>query len=365
MPKPRSRGNKQGSVYYRADRKCWIAQVTVGWRPPTKEGGKMIPIKKTIGGFRRKKDADKALNKLLYGDFADIEKVSLKEVYDKWKKIYSPRIKPKTMDGYEYAFNYFETLHHREIKTITAAELQSCMDKCPVGKRTHEMMKVVAGLIWGYALDANVATKDITRNLYIGKHVTTTRPPLTEDEIKLIKETIGKNRYSEYIYSLCYLGFRPGEMLELKKKQVHKTKINDEEVYFIVAGKKTAAGINRTVIIPKQIENIILERLYIPGTDLLFPLYIFHRYKKYFIEFRPMSHNYFNNYVFKPITNSLGICGKVPYSARHSYANKLKRASGDVKDKAELIGHKDYDFTRDKYQSSNLADLKTVTDSME
>lgn len=365
MPKHKSRANKMGSVFYRKDRKCWVAQITIGWRQPNKEGGHMIPIKKTVSGFKRKKDADETLNKMLYGDFADIENISLDEIYKAWKKSHSSRVLPKTMDGYEYAYHYFETLHHRKINTITAAELQDCMDKCPVGKRTHELMKIVAGLIWGYALDSNVATKDITSNLYIGKHKTASRPPLSEDEIKLIKERIGKDRYADYVYALCYLGFRPGEMLELKKSQVHSAVIDKETIYYIVAGKKTDAGINRTVVIPSQILDIILERLWIPGTDLLFPLYIFHRYKHYFIEFRSMSHNYFNNYVFKPITNSLGIYGKVPYSARHSYANKLKKADGDNKDKAELIGHTNYSFTQQKYQTSELSDLKTVVDSIE
>lgn len=363
MGKPKSRGNGQGSVFYRSDRKCWAVQKVTGWK--TSANNHVVPIKKTLSGFKTKKDALKALNTLLYGNHADTSKVSLQEVYDKWKEQHSPRILPKTMKGYEYAYRHFEALHHREIKTITAAELQQCMDKCPAGKRTHEVMKVLAGLLWGYALDANVVNKDITKNLYTGKFETTTRPPLSEAEIKLIKEKIGESRYAEYIYALCYLGFRPGEMLELKKNQVHFAVIENEVIYYIVAGKKTEAGKNRTVVIPSQILDIILDRLYIPGTDILFPLYIFNRRKNTLVEFRPMSDHYFNAYVFKPITQSLGIHGKVPYSARHSYANKLKKADGDNRDKAALIGHTDYNFTQLQYQTSELLDLKKVTDSIE
>lgn len=363
--KPKARGNRNGSVFKKNGSRTWTAQITVGWREPKKEGGHLVPIKKTIGGFKTKQEALIALNKLLNGDFTDATHVTLNELYESWEKSYKSRVLPKTMDGYKQAFNHFKTLHYREIRTITAKDLQDCMDACSNGKRTHEMMKVIAGLLWGYALDAQLVTRDVSENLYVGKHKTTHRKPLTDDEIKGIKDRIGKDRYAEYIYCLCYMGFRPGEMLKLKKNQVYTETVDKETVYYVIGGGKTEAGTDRIVIIPEQIRDIILDRLFVPGTDYVFPLYIFHRYKKHFIEFREMSHNYLNNYVFKPVTQTLGITGKVPYSARHSYANKLKKAAGDNKDKAELIGHTDYDFTQHRYQTSELADLKAVTDTIE
>ena len=197
--KPKSRGNKQGSVYYRKDRKCWVAQITIGWKPPTKEGGHLIPIKKTISGFKTKKDALAALDRLLKGNTYVDDKSSLDDVFKKWKEAYSSRVLPKTLKGYEQAYAYFSELKYRRISTITAAELQLCMDKCPKGKRTHQLMKVTAGLIWAYACDTGHVQKDITDNLYIGKHETKPREPLTPYEIELIRLSIGKIRYAEYV----------------------------------------------------------------------------------------------------------------------------------------------------------------------
>ena len=77
-----------------------------------------------------------------------------------------------------------------------------------------------------------------------------------------------------------------------------------------------------------------------------------------------MSTKYFNESVFKPITAKPGIVSKVPYSTRHTYADKLKHAEGDIRDKAALMGHSDYGFTQLQYQSSPLEDLKAVTDSI-
>ena len=361
----RNRGNKQGSVYYRKDRKTWVAQITTGWKPPTKEGGCLIPVKKTIGGFKSKKDALAALNRLLNGETYKDDKSSLDDVFQSWKKFYESRVAPKTMKGYEQAYAYFGSLKYRRISTITATELQKCMDNCPKGKRTHQLMKVTAGLIWGYAYDRGHVQKDITNNLYIGKHESKPREPLSPHDIQLIKNSIGKIEYAEYIYCLCYLGFRPGEFLEIKKSQVETEIIDNELVYYIVEGKKTTAGINRKVIIPKQILPIIIARLAVEGTDYLFPFYYRHRTTRELKELRRMTVNYFEERVFKPIMAQLNITGKVPYSARHSYADKLKHAQGDVRDKAALIGHSDYSFTRQQYQSSPLEDLKTVTDSIE
>ena len=63
--------------------------------------------------------------------------------------------------------------------------------------------------------------------------------------------------------------------------------------------------------------------------------------------------------------NRFGIAeGKVPYSARHTYANKLKKASGDARDKAALIGHSDYTFTQTNYQTTNIEELTDIVKSM-
>ena len=366
MSKPKSRGNKQGSVYYLTQRKCWVAQIVIGWKPPIKEGGHLVPVKKRFSGYKSKKEALAALNKILNGEELEDTKTSLDEVFQNWKKVYEGRVAPKTLKGYEQAYNYFSELKYRKINTITSADLQSCMDQCPKGKRTHQMMKVTAGLIWAYAFDTNKVKKNITKNLYIGKHENMSREPLTIRDIELIKGAIGKIRYTEYIYCLCYLGFRPGEFLEIKKDQVKSVVIDNETVYYIVEGKKTQAGINRKVIIPKQILSIILDRLEVKNTDYLFPFYYFKRGTTELKELRKMTVNYFDESVFQPIKEQLGITGnKVPYSARHSYADKLKKANGDVRDKAALIGHSSYDFTRVQYMSSPLEDLKEVTDSIE
>jgi len=355
----KQRGNGQGSAFLSPNKKSWTAFVTV-YNPRKKQ--------KKKSGFPSRAAAlayCPIMRSELLNGAPKTEPKTLQQIYDEWEPWYEPRV--KSMSGYKAAYSHFQPLHDRLIETITAGELQACMDDCEAGKRTHQVMKVVAGLLWGYAFDRKYVERKITDNLYTGKGQSVKRDALTEKEVEAIHKAIGKYRYAEYIYCLCFLGYRPGEMLELRKDQLHHDDEND--IWYLVEGKKTDAGRDRIVTIPPKILPIIIDRSYVPGTNLLFPQYSFTRVSKkkpipLFIEFKEMTDNYFREFVFKPMMKKLGIAeGKVPYSARHTFTNKLKKAEGDDRDKAALAGHSDYTFTQTKYQSTDLVELDNITKS--
>lgn len=357
--KPKSRGNGQGTAYKRKNSSFWTAEVVVGWRDPSVEGGNPIPIKRTKAGFKTKRDALAYCQRLLHGE-KDRPRISLQNVYDQWEQRYSDRVGASTMAGYRAAYKHYAPVHPMPIDAITAQQLQDCMDKCPAGKRTHQLMKVVAGLIWAYAMDSDYVTKDVTSNLYTGKGQSTPWEPITDQEIGVIHNAIGTEPYAEYVFAMCYLGFRPGEFLKLRKDSL----CQEEGLYYLVGGSKTTAGKGRRVPVPQFLMPLIQERIAVEGTDLLFPMVQYNR-KKEFIGYKEMTDNYFRELVFKPMMKRLGIAeGKVPYGMRHTYADKLKGADGDVKTKAAIMGHTDYDFTRKRYQTTDISDLKQVVESI-
>ena len=356
----KSRANGTGTAIQRG--KSWTARVVIDWHE-SKDGSHLVPVYRTKGGFSSRTAALNYCGELKKQNaLTKAKRISLQGLYREWENAYSCRVKAGTMDGYRYAFNHFKTLHQEFIDKIKATDLQKCIDNCPSGKRTRQNMQCIAGLLWQFALDSEYTQSDITGGLYIDRNLETKqRDPLTEKEIKRISQAIGKERYAEYIYCLCYLGFRPGEFLSLKKE--HYKIIDGIEV--LVNGSKTEAGKDRVVVIPPQILDLVRARLYVPGTDLIFPQYQFNR-KGMFQGFKEMSHAYFRVEVFKPMMARLGIAeGKVPYSARHSYSDKLKNAEGDDKTKASLMGHTDYAFTRQHYQSTDMEDLLAVAVSIE
>jgi len=366
--KPKRAANGTGCAFQRPGQKTWTAQIVTGYRslPPFDVNNpankrQRVPIKKTKGGFQTKAAAMAYVR--TQQQAPDLTALTLKEVYDLWDPWYSPRVDKGTFGCYRAAFAHFKPLHDRKIAELCAGDLQKCIDDCKCGHRTHQNMKVTAGLLWAYAIDHNMLEKDVTENLFIGRGASVQREPLTDVEIEKIRQLIGKHRYAEYLYALVYLGFRPGEFLEIRKDQVieHKGRL------YIVEGKKTDAGRDRTVPVHTKIDTIVRERLYIPGTDMLFPMYHFNRKKEpKLVDLRPMTSNYFNKFVFGPISEQLGIPdNKVPYSARHSFSDKLKDAEGTDKTKAALIGHSDYKFTQQKYQSTDLDELIAAVDSMD
>lgn len=363
----KTRGNGTGCAYYSQKYRYWVAQVVVDWRYPEDETKPLIPIKKTKGGFKTR---DKALQYcpilLAENNSEKPAEMTLQQIFDAWEPWYAPRVDASTMAGYRAAYAYFRKLHDAKITDISAGDLQECMDACPRGKRTHQNMKVVAGLLWKYAKSKHIVSQVESETLYTGRGQSVKREALTDLEVERMRQAIGQHRYAEYIYCLCYLGFRPGEMLEIRKSQVidHKGRL------FIIEGKKTEAGRGRTVPVHQKIEDIIRDRLMVPGTDLVFPMYQFTKPSKkapepLFTGFKQMTDNYLRESVFKRICAALGVAkGKVPYGARHTFSNKLKDADGADIDKARLIGHSDYTFTQTKYQTTDLDELRSVVDSM-
>lgn len=354
--KRKTRGNGQGCAYRRGS--SWTAQIVVGWH--TGEDGNVWPIKRRKGGFSTKREALEYCLQLRDVS-APKARPTLQEVFDLWRAAYAPRVKPETMVCYDSAYKHFARLRDRRIAEITANDLQSCLDACPAGHRTHQNMKVTAGLIWAYALDSDLVLKDVTKNLYIGRGASVQREPLTEAEVEVIRAAIPSEPYAEYVYALCYLGFRPGEFLALKKSDYHE----EGGVAYLVGGSKTEAGRGRRVPVPACIADIIARRLNTDGTEYLFPMRVLSRSGE-FRGYKVMSDEYFRSYVFKPLMSRLGIAsGKVPYSARHTYADKLKSIDGSDRAKAALMGHTDYAFTQRRYQSTELEDLEQIVKALE
>ena len=362
----KSRGNGTGCAYYDSVHRYWVAQVVTGYRelppfdPENPENKKQrIPIKKTKGGFKTREDALAYCHELK-GEKPELIHLTLQQVYDKWEPWYKPRVDPDTFGCYRAAYAYFKKLAETKIRDISASDLQECMDDCPKGHRTHQNMKCTAGLLWSFGIDNHYVEKDITRNLFVGKGASVQREPLDDMEVEKIRKEIGKDKYAPYVYALCYLGYRPGEMLEIKKDQVREHKGS----LYIVEGKKTDAGRDRIVPVHKKIEPIIRYQLGTEGTDYLFPMHILSR-KGEFKGYKVMTDNYFNKFAFRPLADRLGIPkNKVPYSARHTFSDKLKEAEGTDKVKAALIGHSDYKFTQKKYQSTSLDELVTAMESI-
>ena len=348
-PRKGRKGNGLGCIRKRKNK--YEVRITVGWKMA--EDGHKIQIFRTKGGFSSRKEASDYLHSISKNDIPK-KAQTLQQIWERWKTQKEPYIDSVTMAGYKAAYKHYNKLAAIPVDKITVNMLQECIDASGRGRRTRELMKTTMTQLLEYAIDDDQIDKNVARKINLREDNKKSRPPITEDELALIEQAFDSEYYAKYVYALCYLGFRPTEFFSLTKGSYHF----ENGVHYLVAGIKTEAGKNRPVTIPPKVLPIIEERLAFDASDYLFP----RQWKDH--TYTQMNESYFRERVFKPLMSRLGIEGRVPYSARHTYANKIKNVRGADRDKASLIGHSDYDTTKRFYQSTNLEDRKSITDQL-
>lgn len=343
------RGNGSGTAYKHG--RVWVAR----WYDP------LTGERKSKSGFGTRREASDYACRMANEMTPNSKPLPLSEVYEKWYEYYKSlnRCGESTLACYRAAYRHFEKLKRLTVDKITTKMLQDCVNEADTKSRTKQNMRTVANLIMKYAVQENMIKRNPAEGIYVKGGDTEPWDPLTEEDLNKIKSAFDTEPYAKYAYAMSYLGFRPSAFLSLKKTDYH----DENGIKYFVAGIKTAAGKNRTVTIPNVIQPIIDERLAVKGTELIFPR--IDTDKNGEVKYKLMDDEYYCKWIFKPLIARLGIEGnKVPYSTRHTYANKIKRVNGAPRDKAELIGHTDYKFTEKVYQTTELNEKWDITNQM-
>ena len=340
-PKGRQRGNGTGTAIRRG--KTWTARVTIGWKY---ENGKRIQLYRTKGGFPSKTAAENYCYTLKTNPDAPRATDTFYQIYERWQKDYESRIAPVTMATYKAAWKHFEKLHHLPIVDLTVSQLQDCINACEKGRSTLNDMRTVCSLVFKYAIINRIATDNPAQHLYVNGKKKGTRPAFTSDELEKVRKAIGVLPYADYVYFMCYTGFRPNEMLSLKKDAY------DKAHNCLTGGFKTEAGTNRIVPLSAKIAPILAQRME-SDSEYIFPR----------SDGSLMTDEHFRKYCFNPLMAALKIEDRVPYSCRHTFANLLKNVRGSDTDKAALIGHSDASMTK-YYQSADYESLQAIIDSI-
>ena len=352
--KGRTRGNGEGTVYQRG--KTWTARVILGWW--VDDNAVAHPHLRTKGGFKTKKEALEYIPELKKVGHNKYDKLTLQQVYDMWYEDHSGKVKDKTMEGYRSAIKHFKPLYGRPYQDITTDDMQKCLDEGNKGRRTKESMRGLMTLLFKFAAARQIVTHNYAQYLYVGNEKHGTHPAFTMKQVEqIVSAAESGDIRAVYTYCLIYLGFRPGEMLALKREAYH----NEEGVEYLIGGGKTEAGTDRTVPISPKIKPYLYELL-LKADPYIFPREDGER----------MDDKYFRDRYFYPLLADLGIqpipkdkpAVFVPYSCRHTFANLLKNVEGAGKDKASLIGHTDYAFTERRYQSAEIDKLASIVNML-
>lgn len=338
----KKRGNGAGTVIKRGD--TYTAIITLGYYcdPST---GKIKRKTRSKGGFRTKSEAVAYVQALKITPGHD-SSITMMGLYEQWLPTYEDRIGKKTLACYKCAFKHFSTIHFCRFADLKTDDFQRCIDACPRGKSTKQDMRTIAGLLCKYAYSIDIISKNYAAYLHTGNEKKGTRPAFTLEELSKIRQAVGILPYADYVYFMCYTGFRPSEMFALKRTAY------DQQSNTLVGGGKTKAGTDRYVTISPKLAEIMRQRI---CADTL---YLFPRE-----DGKKMKEDYFRKFCFSPLMTKLGIEGRTPYSCRHTFANLLKAVQGSDTDKAALMGHADASMTK-YYQSEDIASLKAITDAI-
>lgn len=341
------RGNGTGSVYRNGDK--WVAAITKGYRI---EGDKKKRIVVKKCGLKTKKEAIEYLTTLA-GKPQREKDITWRALYELWLPTH--RAGKSTMDCYKSAEKYFAPLEFWKLKEIEIDDLQECLDDCPKGRRTKENMKALCGLMYKYAIPRGYAPLNLAQYLIMSGDHSEERESFNAEQLEAIRAACGKVPYADYIYCMCYLGFRPSEFLALDVSNY------DADEKTITGGAKTEAGKNRIVPISEKIQPIISGLANGRSEGALFCD----------SEGNAFSYDKFRAACFYPAIDAIGIDNPIingkhkysPHTCRHTFATLMKRINAPDKDKMKLIGHASAEMLR-YYQDVNVDDLKKIINSI-
>lgn len=358
-PTPKKRGNGTGSVYKTKSGK-WLAIVTLGYYID-EDGRRHRRTRSKV--FDRKTEAVNALATLQKDERKEQKKtLTFKQLYDLWYPTY--RAGESAQKGFKYVIKHFDSIYHMKISEIELDDIQECVDNCPAGKRTQQLMRSVVRNMYDFGIPRHMIPENLNLApfLEISGESAAHRASFTETQIEKIRIAASNGiPYADYIYIMIYTGFRPSEFFALSACDYDKARQT------LIGGAKTEAGKDRTVTISPKIQPLVL-RLYDACTVSTAPLFPDSKGKR--LNLKTFPDLFYDALEKAGIDNPIvEIAGGVkrhkytPHSCRHTFSTLLKRVDGADKDKLELIGHASTEMLR-YYQDVELTDLRKITDNL-
>ena len=332
-------------------RKRFGVRITSGYKKNKK--GQNVQIYKYLGFFEKSKDAFGFLAKYNAGEAVKehiplIEQPTFEDVYKKWFE-YRLNMNKKPSDAtvraYKYGFNMCSDLHKKRLNAIKVDDLQTVVDKYKGKSRgTVGNVKTIFFALYEYAMKRQIIEKDLSKLIDYEwseeRHIEHTNFKTTE--INFLWQNLCIE-YVDWVLIMIYTGLRVSEFCEIKTCNV-----NIKERY-IVGGKKTEAGINRTIplhakivpLIQKYLDNNT-EYLIMSKNNCVMNYKTFLEYWTDLMKTLDMSH--------------------LPHDTRYTTATLLDNAGANKICIKKIMGHAIQDITDGVYTQKDLSDLLAAID---
>jgi integrase len=343
VPKPKSRGNGQGTAYKRG--KTWEACVTIRMVTPTDPDKKQYPLKRRKGGFPTKAAAIAYCPVLLAGG---VEKKAqaprLSEYWETYKEGEFLKLSKSKQSAYRTAWNKLKPLHDVRVDCITVDLLRKTVSSACFTYDPAKDCKSVLSNLFSLAGADRFADKDLPSYIVLPEHTEKERQPFTETEqASLWKLYESGNKDAAIPLLMIYTGMMPGEAQGLRTEH-----INLEERTITHAGIKTKVRKATPIVIAASILPLVEDL--IAGAQ---PSgYIWKRdeeewYKRYYA-----------------VLEAAGCRRLTPYSCRHTTATALAITEGIAPQTIKRVMRWSTTKMLDRYAHTAMHDALSAVDTI-
>lgn len=300
------------------------------------------------------------------GTLAVNEKATFRDVAAAWLIYKRGQLGEKGLKQYtryqSIIDNQLKPLHSRRVKELKPADLDMILSEYAQegkAKKTLIYYKQAASQIMDYAIENDLAFRNVFAKVKIPAAPETERKPLTDEQVRLVAEHWEGHRAGVGALLMLYCGLRRGELipltwadidLEHKALTVNKSVHTVSNTFIVKQGAKTAAG-ERVVDIPDCIIPALTHAKATRGGFLVFPgadgqMLTSEGYKRLW-----ESYMHYLNICAGGRDRSRSnpkIVAVEPFTAhqlRHTYATMLYDADVDPKSAQRLMGHSSLEMT--------------------
>ena len=227
-------------------RNPWRARKTSGWTVDeiTKKA-KQEYI--TIGYYPTRQEAIQALSAYNENPYdLNANKITFAEVYERWAEKKFDEISASNVNGYKASYKLCGSLQGMKFSDIKLIHLQHIVDTSGKNYPALKKLKVLLNQVFDYAVMHEVITKDrhIVEYLNIGKEEKSTKHyRFTDQELDTLWRWAPGNEYVQVILMMIYSGVRPGELMNVNRKNVDL-----EAGFFEIEKGKTANAARKVPI---------------------------------------------------------------------------------------------------------------------
>lgn len=271
----------------------------------------------------------------------DLNTMTLAKLYDEWSNTFYPTTSESNITVNRAAWKVCAPISNMKIGEIKLHHIQKMLDDSGKNEPTAIKVKTLLGMMYEFAVKHECINEDRRKMI---SHIDTKkygnpgaveRKIFTTEEIEFLWEHCDTDIASVTLI-LIYSGVRIGELLNLKKEDIHL-----EERWFDVKASKTDSGI-RDVPIAEKI--VPLFDKFLSGKS---PYFLVNKKNN------RLTYPSFKNY-WKGMIDLLNN-SHTPHDTRHTTVSLLTNAGVDARIIKKIVGHKSNDITESVYTHIDIS----------